>query len=299
MIFRLKRSFRRWRLERAIAGVLRAPPLETRAGGATLVTQLRRSDVVAYLLAAKGFARQVPVGAVRILDDGSLRPEDHALLRAQVPGADIRPIAGIDTGACPRGGTWERLVHITDFAADRYVVQLDADILVAGPIPEVVEAIAANRSFTLGTGPEFRVVTTAEAAAAVAAEPPGPTQVAAEQALADIPAAIGGRYVRGSSGFAGFARGAVSRDGLEAFSRAMQARLGPRWSEWGTEQVASNFLVASAPGGMVLPWPKYCCFYGGPADPASVLFHFIGEWRFDDGVYARLGRRVVEQLGGG
>lgn len=299
MIFRLTRAANCWRLRRAIARVLAAPPLVMRAGGVTLVSQLRRTDVLPYLLAAKSFARQVPVGDIRILDDGSLQAEDHARLREHLPGARIEPIAAIDTGPCPRGGTWERLVRITELAAERYVVQLDADILVTGPIGDVLEAIAARRCFTLGTGPDFHVVTTAEAAAAVAAEPSGPTQVAAEQALAHVPSAVGGRYVRGSSGFAGFAPGAAPRARLEAFSTAMQARLGTRWTEWGTEQVASNFLVASAEGGLVLPWPKYCCFYGGEPDPRSVLFHFLGTWRFAGGVYARLGRRVVAELAAG
>jgi hypothetical protein len=76
----------------------------------------------------------------------------------------------------------------------------------------------------------------------------------------------------------------------------MQAELGKRWEEWGTEQVASNFLVASSPGGFVLPWPKYCCFYDNEDVARSALIHFIGTWRFRGGVYARLGQRVAAEL---
>jgi hypothetical protein len=296
MLFRLKRAVRRWRLDRAHRGVLRAPPVATQAGGVLLVSQLRRMDLRGYLLAIQSFARQVPVAEVQVIDDGTLTPADHALLRAHVPEIAIVPIASIPVGECPKGGTWERLLHILDLSATRYVVQLDADVLVTGPLPEVTAAIAAGRSFTLGTDPGLHVVTTAEAAAAVANEPIGATQVACEQALAHLPPEVGTRYVRGSSGFAGFAPGAVTRGQAEALSRAMRAQLGQRWDEWGTEQVASNFLVANAPGGEVLPWPEYCCFYGGAPDARTRLFHFLGTWRFEGGVYARLGAEVAERI---
>jgi hypothetical protein len=299
MLFRTKRAFRRWRLDRAHRGVLRAPPVAARAGGVLVVSQLRRMDLRGYLLAIQSFAREIPVAAVQVIDDGTLTPGDHALLRAHVPDISIVPIASILVGACPQGGTWERLLHILDVSATRYVVQLDADILVTGPLPEVAAAIAGGRSFTLGTDPGLRIVSTAEAAAAVAGEPIGATQVACEQALAHIPPEVGTRYVRGSSGFAGFAPGAVTRAAAEALSRAMRAQLGRRWDEWGTEQVASNFLVANAPRGEVLPWPEYVCFYGGEPDPRTRLFHFLGTWRFEGGVYARLGREVAARIAAG
>ncbi|MCU0889501.1 MAG: hypothetical protein MUF65_02625 [Rubritepida sp.] len=299
MFFRLKRAASVWRLSRAIGRVRESAPLRPSGPGPLVISMLRGFDVPAYLLALKSFARQVPPGAVEVIDDGTLRPDDHALLRHHVEGLVITPVAAIGVGDCPKGGTWERLVHILDRSAGRYVVQLDADILTTGPLPEVAAAIAENRCFTLGTDPGLRIVSTAEAAAAVANEPIGATQVAAEQALGRLPAGIGTRYVRGSSGFAGFARAAVTRAQAEAFSRAMRADLGPRWDEWGTEQVASNFLVANAPGGALLPWPEYCCFYGTAPDPRTRLFHFLGTWRFVGGVYARRGREVAEALARG
>jgi hypothetical protein len=72
--------------------------------------------------------------------------------------------------------------------------------------------------------------------------------------------------------------------------------MGRRWEEWGTEQVTSNFLIASSPGGFVLPWPKYCCFYASEDVSQNALIHFIGTWRFRGGVYARLGKRVAAEL---
>ena len=262
----------------------------------TVVSMVRHEDTAMYLLAIKSFLRHVPAGPVTVLDDGSLTRADHDVLRAHVGGLSIIPIAGIDTGACPRGGTWERLLHIVDRSAPRYLVQLDSDILTVAPVPEVLEAIAANRCFTLGSNPKFGIVTTAEAAAAVAGADPSSMQIAAERALPRLPPEIGGLYVRGSSGFAGFARGAVSRATAEAFSAAMEAELGRRWEEWGSEQITSNFLVANAPGGFVLPWPKYACYYARESLETSALIHFIGTWRFKGGVFARLARRVTREL---
>lgn len=262
----------------------------------TVVSMVQSAHTLMYLLAIKSFLRHMPAAAVTVIDDGSLTPADHDLLRAHVGGLSILPIAGIDTGACPRGGTWERLLYILDLSTTRYVVQLDSDILIIAPIPEVVEAIAANRSFTLGSDAQYGIMTTEEAARAIAGMDPAETQFAAEFALPRIPPEIGRFYVRGSSGFAGFARGASSRATAEAFSAAMEAEMGKRWEEWGTEQVASNFLVASSPGGFVLPWPKYCCFYDREDVAESALIHFIGTWRFRGGVYARLGRRVAAEL---
>jgi hypothetical protein len=276
--------------------ILRTRRVEPGPLPVTVVSMVRSEHTLMYLLAIKSFLRHVPAEAVTVLDDGSLTPADHDLLRAHVAGVSIVPIAGIDTGACPRGGCWERLLYILDLSASGYVVQLDSDVLTPGPVPEVVEAIAANRSFTLGSAADFGIMTTEEAARAIVGCDPAETQFAAEFALPRIPPEIGRFYVRGSAGFAGFARGANSRATAEAFSAAMTEQMGKRWEEWGTEQVASNFLVASSPGGFVLPWPKYCCFYDNEDVSRSALLHFIGTWRFRGGVYARLGRRVTAEL---
>jgi hypothetical protein len=276
--------------------ILRTRQVEPGPLPVTVVSMVRSEHTLMYLLAIKSFLRHVPAEAVTVLDDGSLTPADHDLLRAHVAGVSIVPIAGIDTGACPRGGCWERLLYILDLSASGYVVQLDSDVLTPGPVPEVVEAIAANRSFTLGSAADFGIMTTEEAARAIVGCDPAETQFAAEFALPRIPPEIGRFYVRGSAGFAGFARGANSRATAEAFSAAMTEQMGKRWEEWGTEQVASNFLVASSPGGFVLPWPKYCCFYDNEDVSRSALLHFIGTWRFRGGVYARLGRRVTAEL---
>lgn len=283
-------------------GVLETPPVRLADAPVGVVSMVRTEHLRMYLLAIKSFARHVAVGHVVVMDDGSLTPEDQALIRRHVPGAEIVFLPGIETAPCPRGGCWERLLFILDRTADRYVVQLDSDVLSLGPLPAIAESIAANRAFTLSSGDGFSVVSFEDATARVAADDPGALQTACEHALASLGAdegLIGRRYVRGSAGFAGFPHGGATRAAAEAFSVAMERRLGARWQGWGTEQVASNHIVASLPDGQLLPWPDYACYYPHIGPGEARLLHFIGSWRFSRGAYARAGQRVIAELRAG
>jgi hypothetical protein len=283
-------------------GVLETPPLRLAAAPVSVVSMVRTEHLRMYLLAIKSFARRIAVGQVVVMDDGSLTPDDQALIRRHVPQVEIVFLPGIATAPCPRGGCWERLLFILDRTADGYVVQLDSDVLSLGELPAIAACIEANRAFTLSSGEGFSVVSFEEATVRVAAEDPSALQTACEQALAslqDSDGLIGRRYVRGSAGFAGFPRGGATRAAAEAFSVAMERRLGARWQGWGTEQVASNHIVASLPDGQLLPWPDYACYYPHIDPGEARLLHFIGSWRFAGGAYARAGRRVIAELRAG
>jgi len=269
-----------------------------RGSGLTLVTQLGRRDLLMYLVAVKSALRALGPAQVVQLDDGSLRDPDRATLARHLPGSDCLPIAAIDTGPCPRGGTWERLCHILDRAATGYVVQLDADTLVRDGMQIVRDCVGANRPFALGTRLGRAPVPLTEAARH-APHRGAHVQYAAEHVLAALPDAGALSYIRGSSGFAGFARGGFARTRLDLFSRRMEAALGRRWHEWGTEQVASNFAIANSPGAMVLPYPEYSCF-DPQIDPRRAHFlHFIGTYRFAGGTYGACSREVLASLASG
>jgi hypothetical protein len=276
--------------------VLATPPIRMRPAGLCIVSMLSTRDVLMYLVAIKSLYRQLSFGRIVVLDDGTLTVADRTLLARHLGDPQIVLLSDIATGQCPRGGCWERLLHILDLSGDSYVIQMDSDVLSLGPLPEVLDAVRDNVAFTLSSGPEFGIVDVEAAAAAVALADSRETQFAAEQSLPYLPPGLGRRYVRGSAGFAGFARGACSRAAVEAFSRAMQARLGPQWSAWGTEQVASNYAVANSPHARVLPWARYRCFYGEMPPPSTALLHFIGTWRFEGGVYMARAREVIVHL---
>lgn len=296
MLYRLRSSLNHRLFDLAARGIRRTAPIEIRPAPIQIVTMLGHSAVTMYLCAIKSLYRYLPGGSVEVLDDGSLTSSDRATLEHHIRPISIRPLAAIVTGSCPRGGCWERLLHVVDASRDSYVIQMDSDILTTGPVPQVAAAAASNTAFTLGCDPKEPIETLDEAAARVARYDASMTQFRAEQVLPGLPQGMGRLYVRGSAGFTGFPRGGVDRAVVERFSTAMEGMMPGRWAEWGTEQVASNYLLANQPGALVLPWPQYCCFSPEVDQALSSLLHFIGSYRHRDGVYARAARQVIGEL---
>ena len=279
-----------------IAAVERTAPVRTETTGLTYVSQICHRDVRSWLLAIKSIIAGVGPGEITALDDGSLTDADTRLLTGHLPGLKIVPVTNVRTDGFPKGGTWERLLLILDLTAERYVIQVDADLLARSPLAEITAAIRGNRGFTLAGEASAALTSVAAAAARARQSTFDHVQLAAERVLDQMPGAEGLRYVRGCSGFAGFPRGS-SRDVVAILSAFMTAQLGKRWSAWGSEQVASNFMVSnSGPDPIVLPWRRYPAF--GPQQDVSdaVLIHFIGSFRHDGGVYRRLSREIIRTL---
>ncbi|MBV8165903.1 MAG: glycosyltransferase family 2 protein, partial [Alphaproteobacteria bacterium] len=207
MLYRLRRKLARDRFERQTHAVRETPPLRPVGAPLTFVSMVSHVDVSMYLIAIKSLYRRLGRGRILIVDDGSLTAEDCAVLAEHLGNPTIIGLHTLDTGRCPRGGTWERLVLILDrCAAGDYVIQVDSDTLAQAGLDEVAACVEANRAFTLGTRMGNAFCTLREAAARVADLPGNHIQMAAERAFATLPDADRRRYVRGSSGFAGFAR---------------------------------------------------------------------------------------------
>ncbi len=103
------------------------------------------------------------------------------------------------------------------------------------------------------------------------------------------------RYVKGCAGFAGFPQGSFSREFVEEISAQMEAAIGVKWREWGSEQVMSNIVVSNIAGAVVLPHPKYSSCEKLDVDSPAFI-HFIGYCRFNKGIYAKLARQINEKL---
>jgi hypothetical protein len=276
----------------ALQRVLRTPPLQMQPDGPVFLSMLCHRDVNMYLTSFKSAYRQVGGGRAVIVDDGSLTADDRTVLKHHIPDLEFIDIASVERGPCPAGGTWERLLKVVDLSADDYVIQLDADCVTVGPMDAVVDAYRANRAFTLA-GEETTVLTTARTASQRG--PHRHVQAAAEIALGGLPDADTIKYVRGCSGFTGFPRGVVKRQTLYDFSNFMADKLGERWTEWGTEQFSSNFLLANCPDMLILPWSRYCSYQGEPVEGVA-FYHFIGTWRYEGGLYTRVARQVISEL---
>jgi hypothetical protein len=256
-------------------------------------------DVAPYLLAIKSLYRAIGQGRVMIINDASLTRDDISILQRHIPGLEIVDIATIDTRTCPHGGCWERLVKIIELSEDHYVIQVDADTLVSGPIPEVIQAWRSNKSFLLGTdcGQEIAPssVSARLAQSWIAKDGWDTTCVVADSGLDRLPETAPPNYVHASAGFAGFAKDAFRLSDLESFSDRMRGHLSARWDKWGTEQIASNYMLANAPGAIVLPFDRYACFEPHIKPGDRPFLHFIGTYRYGAGHYRHRARRFMRE----
>ena len=260
-----------------------------------VISQVRSTDVLMYLLAIKSLLAQLDHVSVLVVDDG-LPSQDRELIASHVRGVTFRSVTAVDTGKCPQGGTWERLLTICDMSFDRYVIQLDSDVLTLGDITTVGDCIQNGRSFLLGTAmtPDFVSAEHAADCAKRFLKGAGDhVQIAAEAVLDEIGDQKQTSYIRGCSAFAGFAKGAVNRQSVEKFSVKLENRIGRKWHEWGSEQVASNFAISNLAEPLALPQSKYVNFGPNIRWREKSLIHFIGTYRFSGGVYSRLAKQQI------
>lgn len=285
--------------DRRARAVLATPPVSAHDDGVEIFSMIGTRVLLPYLVAAKSFAAALGRGRIVILDDGTLTARDRAVLARHLGDPEVLRAEAVDTGACPRGGTWERLLTILDRRRDAYVVQLDSDTVTTGAaVDEVRAAIAANRSFSLRGEAGAALMGAAAFAATRAAPPPGPLHVQrAFEAVVEQVAIPGLRYFRGCSGFAGFARGSAGRTLAEAASREGERLLGSaRWREWGTEQITSNLVVANEPDPLLLPYDRYLNFWDQGVPAEARLVHFLGTCRFHGRAYADATRAAIARL---
>ena len=127
------------------------------------------------------------------------------LIRRHLGPVEFHIVEDLPTGRCQRGGTWERLVFCVNRSANEFVIQIDCDVLCIGPIEDVVERVNQNCAFVLAEGIPIQPLSAwVEKGIArksnhivTSFEFRGPEITDAHRWL----------YVRGSSGFAGFAQG--------------------------------------------------------------------------------------------
>ena len=293
MFYRLKRNIKYFKFYRQISRIFDTPPIAYQEAPLTIVSMVAGYDVPMYILAMKAFYRRLQRGKITVVADG-IDAKSRDLIRKHLGPVRFINLEDVDTGACPRGGTWERLVHIIHNTAHEYTIQMDADILCVGPIPEVLECVEHNRAFTLSDSEGIPIKPLLD----WAGEPRVSDNVviAFEKRAAKFPNSDKVLYLRGSSGFAGFAKGAIDIEFLETFHRNGLTLMGERWKEWGTEQIASNFVVANSPHSLLLPVPAYLTWERHKLPEQISLLHFLGYCRFDQGVFPRLANIEIDAL---
>ncbi len=252
-----------------------------------IVTQLCARDLYLYLVAIITFTRKVRPQKIIVINDGSLKIDHLKLLKEHINNLEVVELQDIDTGRCPKGGTWERLVLCCQLSKDTYVVQLDADTLTIGSISEVLAAICNKQTFILGTY-QCTELQTLESASQFALKIQSQSiQIMAEKCLVKLGDNFPNLYIRGCSGFAGFNSKIPSIDLLEEFSSKMASMLGGSWNTWGSEQFASNYLLSNSLP-MILTEPKYENFSYRTDISKAEFIHFIGNNRFHNGTLKKL-----------
>jgi len=297
MISRIRKKIDRAWFNYRCSGIFNTPPVKCDPDSPVLiVSQLHHPDMTMYMLAMKSFARFVRPQGFVIVDDGLL-PEDRRILSEHFDSLRFVPSGDVQLGACPSGGCWERLLTLSQENNDHYVIQLDADTLTLSEPTEVLQCLAQNRSFTLGTGTGRQIVGFSEASHFAIKKTSNHVQNHAERAFENYPGHEHLRYVRGCAGFTGFARGQLLPEKIQEFSIQMEKLVGKeKWREWGSEQVTSNYMAANAPDALVLPVERYP-FWSLSVDITKTIFvHFFGLFRFMGGMYTRQGLRVIKQL---
>lgn len=277
--------------------VLNTPPVELdEASGLAVLCQTYHPDLIMYLVAAKSFAKQIKPALFVIVDDGLL-PQDRELIRKHLQNVEFLDRRSVPNSVCPAGGCWERLLSVADFCERYYVVQLDSDTVTLRPPTEVAECIQRLEAFTLPTRMGKAFVPVSEASATARQIESRHVQIEAELTLEKIEALAGTFYIRGCAGFAGFPKGCIRRADLERFSLLMEQSLGrERWSQWGTEQFASNYMIANAPSRATLTFEQYPYWKLGTDISLAALVHFIGDDRFTSDAYARTATLAVNGL---
>jgi hypothetical protein len=298
MFFNWKKKKQRSRFYRMTRAVLDTPPMPVQEAPLAIVSMIENADVQMYLIAMKSFYSRIKRGKLIAIIDRDMPADSRATLERHFPGIRFEILEDIDTGACQRGGTWERLVYMIERSQNEYAIQIDADTLTFGTnIDEVIDCVKSNRAFTLSGAPRS-IKGMYEVAVDARASDSNYIGIVTERNFDRYPGADRLSYVRGSSGFAGFSKGGMDRSKIESFHRHFAQLLGKRWTEWGTEQNGSNFAIANSPGALVLPHPKYAVFTPQVERDRSAFLHFIGTYRYLEDYFAHKSQAEIAGFGG-
>jgi hypothetical protein len=289
-------KFERWRFTSVIKDVFRTAPVTVASSGPIVLSMVHTRDVAQWLVAVKSFTKYVPAKRIVMVADPSITESDIRIAKEHIKGVEIFHAIDTHIAGVPRGGCWERLCAIARLNEGEYVIQVDADTVAVAPLLDVQKCVSKNQSFVMVDSPKIQVMNVNDATAYARTHFPGEphVQIASELSLETLGLDGFNNYIRGCAGFCGFAIGTNTLEKIKTISAAMESRLGKRWSEWGTEQFASNLIVANSKDCLALPNP----IYANPDQVASntVFIHFIGFLRFTSPLYRNTVKMVLTKL---
>jgi hypothetical protein len=278
---------------RSIHQILQTPPLKPGNLPFIALSMVHQRDVLSYLVAIKSFAMHTHPARVVIVCDPTIGDQEKAIFKTHIPHAELREATDFQDPRIPKGGAWERLSAITQYSPEAYVVQLDADTVTTAAIPEIVAAITRQQGFVIRDNPDQGIEPLAQTAQRARHWPSVHVQAIAEQVMVD--AGVKGRfYIRGCSGFTGFASDKMLGEEFFDFAVKMHKKIGDVWTTWSSEQVTSNYLVANQTNTIPLPPNKYASAKHMTSEAAFI--HFIGSERYKNRSYEKTSLAVIPKL---
>ena len=291
--------------QRVCRPILNTPPIRAQQDGLVIFSMIGTKVLLPYLVALKSLWVELQRGRVIILDDGTLTDDDKAILSHHCDNPNIISIHDVNIDGFVKGGAWERFLSILDLRHNDYVIQLDSDTVTIGPVPELIEAIHHNQSYTLSGDADSAtrgVETVSHYTAHFFADRPASMnehiQLVMERNMVKLKDSENLNYIRGCAGFVGFAKEPGGRSMARTFIDQYCALISPeKLSSWGSEQFMSNLVIANEPTGpLVLPGERYVNFWGEQWSADASFIHFLGTNRYTGTAYADATRQALRNI---
>jgi hypothetical protein len=299
MFYNLRKSINTRLFNLYVRKAIQCPPVRSSPDSkVNILTQLCSRDLMMYLVAIKTFSYYVPPKSVVIVAD-RLNEKEINILHSQIENLTIINLDEVNDNRFPKGGCWERLQTILKNCVNNFVIQLDADTITLKTPTEVLKCINENKCFTLGTDMGQSIIDFKQATKLIKSQniTSNHVQVQAELAMEQVDINDRLKYVRGCAGFAGFSKNALNLDQLGEICEMIESNIGShKWREWGSEQVASNIVIANSLDPLVLPITKYHYFKPGRNIDDFDFLHFVGSHRFQTNDYAKLAAEQINRL---
>lgn len=298
---------RRWRNRaederhaEAIADVLRTPPIIARNDGLVIFSMIGTATLLPYLVAVKSLWAELGRGRIAILDDGTLTAQDRAILAHHCGDPEIIAIAAVKLAGLPTSRVWTRLFTMLDRRRAEYWIHLDCNTVTIASVPELVQAVARNRSFLLPAGQDADKTVLPLDEYTAQTYPDGPVDgeaLAAIESRLDQLGHTDWRYIRGNPALLGFAAGGTGQRFAGAFLDHLKRLLGEEVIHAsGAEQAVASFQIANDRDAVLLPCERYCDYRARPWGPQVAFLNFAGDLRHLDDAYAAVSRKVIEKL---
>ncbi|MFV0448238.1 MAG: hypothetical protein ACK5MF_07220 [Vibrio sp.] len=267
----------------------------------TILSMVGHNAVSMYLVAIKSFMNQFGYGSIEVINDGSLTASDINLLQHHVPRLAISQAQEVNTYNCPSYISWKRLFRIVELVKTSYVIQLDSDIVVTGPMLEINSKVQKNSGFVIGSNQWSEPVDTEYLHAIIKQWTSKHVQPSAELHFKDLNFFKPNiKYLRGCAGFCGYPRQSFNENDIIQLSLEIEEKIGKdKWKQWGSEQVTTLCLISKSFESSVLPWPKYQNYrFPETNEPQSsmALIHFIGTNRFTSSCYRTLCSSFISKI---